>query len=69
MTQTSMIPPGLCRVFIHCCSTCANSLFIGKKSQTSMCVCSGAELDYNSTAHSSAFTAALNVATILHLQT
>lgn len=51
MTQISMIPPGLCGVFLHCCSTCANSLFIGKKPQTSTCACSGAELDYDATVH------------------
>lgn len=61
MTLTSMIPPGFCGAFIDCCSTCANSLFIGKKPQTSACACSGAELHYNSAAHASACTVTLNV--------
>lgn len=64
MTQISVIPPGLCGVFIHCFSACANSLFIGTKPQTSTCAGSGGELDYNSTAHYSAFTTTLSLATI-----
>ncbi len=50
MIQISVIPSGLCRAFIHCFSTCANSLFIDKKPPTSTCACSGAEFDCNSVA-------------------
>lgn len=42
-------------------------MFIGKKPQTSTCVCSRAELDYNYAVHCSAFTATLTMPTILHL--
>ena len=64
-----MIPPGVCEVFIRSFLHVQIHCLLARKLQTSICAGSGAELDYNSTGHCSAFTTTLTMATIVHLQT